>query len=312
MRKTILFVLWIGAVTVALNGANTFPSSGNVGIGTTSPEDLLHIKTGTHDNIFSLERTSSGNQNNHFEFIISANPGGASSLANGSLSIRAMDRAVDFSILPNPGLNHPLLVLKASGKLAVGHANPTMELDVLGQNILLHNTSGSGLHMRTDSSGNSFVNNMDGFVGNGTTANGFFAITGQTGLYFKTGSSGSSGTERMRIMDSTGYVGINTQTPDYQLDVKGVIRAEEVIVETGWSDFVFEAGYELKPLHEVEEFIEVNGHLPDVPSAEEVEAEGVTLGESQAVLLQKIEELTLYIIEQEKRIQALEDELAEQ
>ncbi|BBM86290.1 hypothetical protein [Candidatus Uabimicrobium amorphum] len=88
----------------------------------------------------------------------------------------------------------------------------------------------------------------------------------------------------------------------HKLAVNGSIRAKSVTVDTGWSDFVFEDDYKLMSLEEVEEKIEKNGHLPDIPSAEEVAKNGISLGEIQSKLLQKIEELTLYTIQQEKKI----------
>ena len=74
-----------------------------------------------------------------------------------------------------------------------------------------------------------------------------------------------------------------------------------------WPDYVFEEDYTLRPLSEVEAFIAANNHLPDVPSQTEIETNGAELGEMNRILLQKIEELTLYIIEQDKRIQELEN-----
>lgn len=106
-------------------------------------------------------------------------------------------------------------------------------------------------------------------------------------------------------------VGINTTIVPaaYSLAVNGFIIAEELRIQnsTLWPDYVFDTKYNLKPLSEVSEFIKINKHLPEVPSAKTVENEGIILGEMQKTLLKKIEELTLYIIEQEKRIQALEN-----
>jgi hypothetical protein len=99
-----------------------------------------------------------------------------------------------------------------------------------------------------------------------------------------------------------GNVGIGTSTPSHKLSVNGTVRAKEVIVDTGWSDYVFAKGYHLAALSEVEQHIQTQGHLPGVPSAQEVAEKGVSLGDMQAVLLAKIEELTLHQIQQEKRL----------
>ena len=102
-------------------------------------------------------------------------------------------------------------------------------------------------------------------------------------------------------------IGAGSGNPGNALEVNGIVRSKEVLVEiTGWSDFVFEKDYKLMSLAEVEQFVKQHGHLPDVPSANEVEENGIGLGEMNALLLQKIEEMTLHLIEMEKRIQELE------
>ncbi|MBX7045483.1 MAG: hypothetical protein K1X86_06530 [Ignavibacteria bacterium] len=103
-------------------------------------------------------------------------------------------------------------------------------------------------------------------------------------------------------------IGTSNVSNTYKLSVLGKIRATEIVVETGWSDFVFEKNYKLRSLSEVEQFVNENKHLPDIPSEKEVTENGVSLGEMQSKLLQKVEELTLYIIDQNKRIEKLEKE----
>lgn len=97
----------------------------------------------------------------------------------------------------------------------------------------------------------------------------------------------------------------------YRLSVNGKIRAHGVKVYTGWADYVFKKDYVLRPLEDVEYFIEENGHLPNVPSEKEVEENGIELGEMNAKLLEKIEELTLYLIEQNKEIKTLKKQIHE-
>ncbi len=112
----------------------------------------------------------------------------------------------------------------------------------------------------------------------------------------------------------SGKVGIGTSTPAFKLDVSGTIRAtetikaNEILVTAGGADFVFDEDYQLKTLEEIEAYIQTYGRLPDIPSSSEVEANGVNLGEMQTKHLQKIEELTLYLIEQNKRIKVLEEQ----
>lgn len=96
---------------------------------------------------------------------------------------------------------------------------------------------------------------------------------------------------------------------DYKMAVAGGIITEKVRVATSgttfWADFVFDKNYKLRTLSEVSEYIKLNKHLPDVPSTAEVNKEGIDLAQTQAILLQKVEELTLYVIEQNKKIERL-------
>ena len=101
-----------------------------------------------------------------------------------------------------------------------------------------------------------------------------------------------------------GNVGIGTTTPTHKLEVNGTVRSQEVLVEASpWPDYVFEDDYILQPLEETEAYIKEHKHLPEIPSAEEMEANGVELGEMNRLLLKKIEELTLHQINLQKRLE---------
>lgn len=110
------------------------------------------------------------------------------------------------------------------------------------------------------------------------------------------------------LVDHLGNVGIGTSSPDAELTVKGKVHAEEVKVDLSvpGPDYVFKEGYDLKTLEEVRHYIKEHGHLPDIPSAKEMEENGIQLGEMNMKLLEKIEELTLYHIQQEDKILEME------
>jgi len=127
--------------------------------------------------------------------------------------------------------------------------------------------------------------------------------------------NGATWTDRM-ILTNDGRLGIDIGASDpcadCKLDVNGKIRAEEILVETGaWPDYVFKDGYDLQTLSEVEEFIKLNGHLPGMPKAENIETKGVGLGELSKLMLEKVEELTLHMIELEKKNKDLENQLTQ-
>jgi hypothetical protein len=107
-----------------------------------------------------------------------------------------------------------------------------------------------------------------------------------------------------------GNVGIGTfAVSSYKLNVWGRARAHEIVVNTTGADFVFAKDYRLRPLGEVEQFITTHQHLPEIPSAREMQANGMAVGELQTKLLQKVEELTLYVIELKKENQAQQQEI---
>jgi len=132
------------------------------------------------------------------------------------------------------------------------------------------------------------------------------------GIYYRTGVPGAAsweGWQKLVIENSSGNVGIGITTPDSKLSVNGNIRAKEIKVEiVNWPDYVFAKDYSFPSLPETEKHIQEKGHLPGMPSAKEVGTNGINLGEMNAMLLQKIEELTLHLIEQNKEIKIIRKE----
>ncbi|NQX41315.1 hypothetical protein HQN84_20865 [Pedobacter steynii] len=131
-------------------------------------------------------------------------------------------------------------------------------------------------------------------------------------IFFRSGNSPSwEGWRNLLVSNEQGFYGIGTASPTEMLSVKGKIRAQEIKVEMGnWPDYVFKKDYPLMTLTELDSFIKLNSHLPNMPAAKEVEKNGVDLGEMNRKLLQKIEELTLHLIEKDKQIQKLEKRMS--
>lgn len=114
---------------------------------------------------------------------------------------------------------------------------------------------------------------------------------------------GTLGTERLRI-NSAGNVGIGTRNPQSLLAVAGTVTAQSVkVTMTGWADYVFDSSYILPSLSELEMHIARNKHLPDIPTEAEIVKEGLDIGEMQQKQMKKIEELTLYLIDQNKKLE---------
>jgi hypothetical protein len=132
-------------------------------------------------------------------------------------------------------------------------------------------------------------------------------------LYFR-GRSGSDNSYPVFMITKEGSVviGLPESTSKKSLRVNGPIYANEVQIKTNvWADYVFNENYKLPTLNEVKQHIDENKHLPGIPTEKEVKENGVNVGEMQVKLLQKIEELTLYVIQQNEKIQVLETELKE-
>lgn len=159
----------------------------------------------------------------------------------------------------------------------------------------------------------------DGFLrlsaGGGSNVNtkSFIDLSGYTvnqPELYKNIVMGTAGAERLRI-NANGNVGIGTNNPDVKLAVNGDIKAKRVkVTTTGWPDYVFHPSYRLPGLMEVAAFIDAHQHLPGVPSQAEVQREGsVDVGAMNEILLKKIEELTLYMIELKKENMSLTNRL---
>ena len=203
------------------------------------------------------------------------------------------------------GSNGAIMSLKNDGSVGIGTTDPKEELHLEGNLLIDAFESGneSGIFFRENfSTTNKYNLSILAYDHSGAYADGL-SLNAYDGISFSTGSNNRN--ERMRI-SANGNVGIGTTNPgSWKLAVNGKIRAKEIKVETGWSDFVFKKEYNLPTLKEVETQIKEKGHLKDIPSASEVAANGIYLGEMDSKLLQKIEELTLYTIQQQKEIERL-------
>ncbi len=178
--------------------------------------------------------------------------------------------------------------------VGIGTSSPGAKLEVAGQIKITGGTPGAGKILTSDASGLASWASPPSSLPSATT--------GQTMRY-----DGSTWIASSLVYNDGSRIGIGTTSPDvsYMLSVKGKIRAEEVVVETGWADFVFAEDYRLPPLSEVRRIIRTEKHLPGIPTAAEVKAKGVSVGQMQTRLLQKIEELTLYAIAQQDELQTL-------
>ncbi|MES2458835.1 MAG: hypothetical protein V4594_25000 [Bacteroidota bacterium] len=194
-----------------------------------------------------------------------------------------------------------------TGGVGIGTTSPLEALDVRGNafisgkimSLISGPDIGGHLELRNPAkTANGAASNWTIFNMGGTYGNSL-----QFWAYDNLGcASGGMCTNRFTIMDN-GNVGVGTATPTDKLSVKGKIRAQEIKVETnGWADFVFAKDYKLPSLQATEQHILANGHLPGIPSAAEVAKDGIELGEMNKKLLQKIEELTLYLISNTKQL----------
>ncbi|NAY93424.1 hypothetical protein GTQ34_16050 [Muricauda sp. JGD-17] len=205
-----------------------------------------------------------------------------------------------------------MLSITTLGNIGIGTSSPTS---------LLHVTSGTSgdaiLRIESDTDNNNeFDNPLIEFSQDGDVVGAFVGFSENFGENLFGIGTKYPNTVGLRwdsfiINPVNGYVGIGSSAPDSKLTVKGNIHAEEVKVDLSvpGPDYVFKDGYKLKSLEEVHSYIKEHGHLSNIPSAKEMEANGIDLGEMNMKLLEKIEELTLYLLIQQKQLKRLQSEV---
>lgn len=285
-----------------------FPSAGgNMGVGTTSPSSKFHVKTGNSNGLpHGYSKVTVEHSENAMISILT--PSDKVSYFGFADTDDAFVGGIQYSHSTNDmafrvnNYSNGSLVIKSNENVGIGTNSPSEKLHVAGNAALIGDIImdyGKSLMVDTDWSGNGEAKILK---------TGWESGRDDYLDFYVPGNNSVNQTARLSILQS-GSVGIGTTTPTEKLEVNGTIRSREVKVETtGWPDYVFEPNYKLRSLEEIEKFIKSNNHLPEVPSSAEVEENGIALGEMNALLLKKIEELTLHIIEQEKRIKKLEDE----
>jgi len=252
---------------------------GDVGIGMTNPAAKLQVARGTGINGTAMFEGT--NFSSHFNYGTTEQTFIRGGKATSEVIINDLSTG-DISMAGG------------GGNVGIG-TSPGFRLDVNGRMRLRHNGITSGVWF------NNSANVATSFVGQYSDTK--FGIYGPTGWQFAVDAS-----------DGTVYCGTPnldaenlTKAAGYRLRVYGKVIAEEVRVQVkaAWPDYVFKKNYQLKSLGEVEEYIAANNHLPNVPAAAEVEKSGIALGEMQTKMMEKIEELTLYIIGLQKQIDFL-------
>ncbi|MCC6762131.1 MAG: hypothetical protein IT252_12990 [Chitinophagaceae bacterium] len=321
-------------LTIQANPRLTIGADGKVGIGTTSPAHLLHINGGD-----LFVQSSTGlirfGYNGANEWQMATTGAGADlrwyTTTDGGTTITprhyfSQNGNMGIGGFSGPGV--PLGRLDVIGAGTTSSTNTLMLRNSLGDTLLRMRDDGRmGIGYNGTSYGRTL--NMGGTGINFYTANE--AAFG--GAVFPTDTSlviwsNSASNNYLVLQPSWGNTGIGTYTPNakfhvngsqligsnssriatgYQLSVDGKIMAEEVTVQnsTTWPDYVFDEAYKLMPLAEVEQNILKNKHLPNIPSAAEVKQNGIVLGEMNRKLMEKVEELTLYIIELNKKNEVL-------
>lgn len=214
----------------------------------------------------------------------------------------------DFPSWQENNVNANFWGIKSSKSIYVNSNDPIYaEISVASANsygVQIAASSCNGCYSRVALAGDAVIR--------GSVPNLIIANEGGGNIKFSSNSGLGANNSKVHLIikPSTGNIGIGTENPDAKLAVNGLIHTKEVKVDlTGWPDYVFGTDYKLPTLQEVEKQINEKGHLANIPSASEVEKNGLLLGEMNKKLLEKVEELTIYLIQQNKDIEKLKVEV---
>jgi hypothetical protein len=290
------------------SGSNYFNANvGYLGIGTTAPLSRLHVYGSGNDNDITVTDQYPFLNLNHT--IAAGNCGIAINYTGAGA-----DAWIAYDYTNNVGLRISTsssgyrddFVMNPDGNVGIGTGAPEMPLHVYGtspdDDVIFEGGFPFVCLNATGSSGNT------GIIFEEADAEQAWIYHYGSSNYLKFTTDNSSSRNDLVIVNN-GNVGVGTSNPTEKLTVNGHVKCKEVYVTTtNWPDYVFDDNYHLMNLNEVENYIKLNKHLPGVPCAGEINSEGLKVGEMNEVIVKKLEEVTLYLIEQEKQIQALKKE----